>query len=218
MLRNPAAELAWREGPAGIGLFLPGAAQAGSQRAGEQELGVRGHDEPGPAVGLPGIADFRGGESEGALEELEGVLDVEPGEVGAPELVQGQGAGSGVPQPHGAVRVAAVRQAFDGDVDEGAVQDGQLLSSGEPAAVAVDEGMDAVPGPGPDGAVKGRVRQRELLVGFRVPGSGFGGRGFFRPLGPWPASAAKSAGFRQCTAGPRRAGRPSLPSQVTGSA
>jgi hypothetical protein len=54
MLRNPAAELAWREGPAGIGLFLPGAAEVGGQRPGEQELGAGGHDDPRPAVCLLG--------------------------------------------------------------------------------------------------------------------------------------------------------------------
>jgi hypothetical protein len=68
------------------------------------------------------------------------VLDVEPGEVGAPELVEGQRAGAGVPQPHGPVRVAAVRQLFDGDVDEGATQRRQVRAAGEPAAVTVDEG------------------------------------------------------------------------------
>ena len=39
--------------------------------------------------------------------------DVEPREVRAPELVQGQRAGAGVPEPHGAVRVAAVGQALN---------------------------------------------------------------------------------------------------------
>jgi hypothetical protein len=57
------------------------------------------------------------------------------------------------------VRVAAVGQALDGDVDEGAGQDGQFLPSGEPAAVAVDEGVDAVPGPGADGAVERGIGQ-----------------------------------------------------------
>ncbi len=58
---------------------------------------MRGHEEPDPAVSLTGGPHLRGGEAEGALEELEGMLDVEAGEVGAPELVQGQGAGAGVP-------------------------------------------------------------------------------------------------------------------------
>ena len=58
---------------------------------------MRGHEEPDPAAGPAGGPHLRGGESEGALEELEGMLDVEAGEVGAPEFVQGQGAGAGVP-------------------------------------------------------------------------------------------------------------------------
>ena len=73
------------------------------------------------------------------------MLDVESGEVGAPELVQGQRAGAGVPQPHGPVRVAAVGQAPGGDVDEGAAQDRQALPAGEPAAVAVDEVASELP-------------------------------------------------------------------------
>ena len=73
--------------PGGIGLFLPGPPEAACQGPCEQELGVRGHEEPDPAVSLTGGPDFRGGEAEGALEELEGMLDVETGEVGAPEFV-----------------------------------------------------------------------------------------------------------------------------------
>ena len=56
--------------PGGIGLFLPGPAQAVGQGPGEQELGVRGHEEPDPAVGLLGGPDLRGGEAEGAFEDL----------------------------------------------------------------------------------------------------------------------------------------------------
>jgi len=51
-----------------------------------------------------------------------------------------------VPEPDLAVRVAAVGQPLGGDVHEGAAQDGQLVPAGEPAAVAVDLGMDVVPG------------------------------------------------------------------------
>jgi hypothetical protein len=60
--------------PGGIRLFLPGPAQAVGEGPGEQELGVRGHEEPDPAVGLLRGSYLRGGEAEGALEELEGVL------------------------------------------------------------------------------------------------------------------------------------------------
>ena len=97
-------------------------------------------------------------------------LDIEPGEVGAPELVEGQRAGAGVPQPHGAVRVAAVGQPLDGDVDEGAAQDRQVLAAGEPAAVAVDEGVHAVPGLGADGAVQRGIRQGEGSSWACLPG------------------------------------------------
>ena len=83
--------------PGGIGLFLPGPAQAVGQGPGELELGVRGHEEPDPAVGLLGGPYLRGGQAEVAFEDFEGVLDVESGEVGAPQLIQGQRPGAGVP-------------------------------------------------------------------------------------------------------------------------
>jgi len=84
---KPPPDPARRQRPGGIGLFLPGPPEAACQGPCEQELGVRGHEEPDPAVSLTGGPDFRGGEAEGALEELEGMLDVETGEVGAPEFV-----------------------------------------------------------------------------------------------------------------------------------
>jgi hypothetical protein len=111
------------------------------------------------------------------------------------------------------VRVAAVWQALDGDVDEGAAQDGQRLPSLEPAAVAVDLRMDVMPGLGPDSAVERGIGQDQGLV--RLGGRG---SGFFRPRLPCPsAAAARASGSRQWTSGPRRAGRPFLPGQVTAS-
>jgi len=158
---------------------------------------VRGHEEPDPAVCLLRGPHLRGGEAENALEGADGVLDVEPGEVGAPELVEGQRAGAGVPQPHGPVRVAAVGQALDGDVDEGAAQDRQVLPAGEPAAVPVDEGMHVMPGLGADGAVERGIRQGERLAGFRVRGQ--------RLLpGPRPAAGGGSGEVRRLQAVHRR--------------
>ena len=82
-------------------------------------------------------------------------LDIEPGEVGAPELIQGQRPGPGVPQPHGPVRVASAGQALDGDVEEGAGQDRQVLPAGEPAPVADSKGyvVDLLPTTIPAGYV-----------------------------------------------------------------
>jgi hypothetical protein len=71
---KPAADPARGQRPGGIGLLLPGAAEVTGQGPGEQELGVRGHEEPDPAVCLLRSADFGGGEPEGPFQELEGVL------------------------------------------------------------------------------------------------------------------------------------------------
>lgn len=56
-------------------------------RAGDPELGVRGDDEPGPAVGRFGGADFRGGPAQDLLDQPEGVLAVEPARERLPEPV-----------------------------------------------------------------------------------------------------------------------------------
>jgi hypothetical protein len=69
-------------------VFLPGAAEVGGQGPGEQELGVRGHEDPDPAAGLFGGSHLGGGQPESSLQELEGMLDADTGEAGAPELVR----------------------------------------------------------------------------------------------------------------------------------
>jgi hypothetical protein len=73
-----------RTRPGGVGAFFPGAAEVGGERAGEQQLGGRGHDQAYPAVGLLGGADLRGCKAEVSLGEAEGVLLIEAGQVGAP--------------------------------------------------------------------------------------------------------------------------------------
>jgi hypothetical protein len=55
-------ESAWRGG------FLPGPAKVLGQRSGEAELGVRGDDEPGPAVGGLWGADLRCDPAQGLFE------------------------------------------------------------------------------------------------------------------------------------------------------
>ena len=72
-----------------------------------------------------------------------------------------------MPEPHLAVRVAAVGPPPGGDVEEAAAQDGKLVLAGEPAAVAVDLGMDAMPGLGPDGPVERGVREDQGLIRLR---------------------------------------------------
>src|SRR5260370_40158371 len=85
---KPAADPAWGARPGGVGGRFAGAAQVGGVFPGDEQLGVGGHDQADPPVGLCGGADFGGGQAEGALEEPEGVLFVETGQVAAPELVQ----------------------------------------------------------------------------------------------------------------------------------
>ena len=80
---EPAADSSGGERASGGGAFLPGAAEAGGQRPGEQELGVGCHDEPCPAVCLLRGADLGRGEAEGALEGLEGVLVMQISSLGA---------------------------------------------------------------------------------------------------------------------------------------
>ena len=79
---KPAADPARRKRPPGRRAGFPGTAQVSGERAGEQELGVRGHDQADPPVGLLGGADF-GGQAEGALDEPEGVFVMQISSLGA---------------------------------------------------------------------------------------------------------------------------------------
>ena len=68
----------------------------------QPELGVGGHDDPGPAVALVGCADAWPGPAQSLLEEPEGVFQVEVAQEGSPQAVQisvGE-FGPGVPQPY----------------------------------------------------------------------------------------------------------------------
>ena len=81
---KPAADPSGGERAVGVRWFFPWPAQVGGVGPGDEQLGVGGHHQPDPPVGLLGGADLGGGEPEAAFEEPEGVLFVEPGEVGAP--------------------------------------------------------------------------------------------------------------------------------------
>jgi|ERR1035437_6040534 hypothetical protein len=69
---------------AGFALSFPWEAEVVDEVSGEAEWGVGGDDQPGPAVGLVGGLQRRCGPAEGALDEAEGVLDVEAAQVGTP--------------------------------------------------------------------------------------------------------------------------------------
>jgi len=71
---KPAADPAGGERPPGGRAGFPGAAQVSGERPGDEQLGVGGHDQADPPVGLLGGADFGGGRAKGALGELEGVF------------------------------------------------------------------------------------------------------------------------------------------------
>jgi hypothetical protein len=66
-------------------------------------------------------------------------------------------------------------------VDQGAGQDRQVRAFGGPAAVTVDQGVHAVPGPGPGSSVERGVGEGEFLVrfGVRLPWLGCGEGGEF---------------------------------------
>ncbi len=60
-------------------------------------------------------------------------------------------------------------QVLDGDAQHGAAQDGQLaVPVGEPAAVAVDQGVDLAPGIDADRAVERGACQGEGLHRFEL--------------------------------------------------
>lgn len=67
---------------------FPGQAKVGGEGAGKAELGERGDDDPGPAVGRFGVADLRNGPAQGLLEEPEGVLDVEAAQPCRPDRIE----------------------------------------------------------------------------------------------------------------------------------
>src|SRR4051812_25886213 len=80
---------------------FPGPAQIDSERAGQPQFGVRGEDQPGPAVGRGRGTELRAGPAQGLLGEADGVFQVEAAQVGLPAA--GDGLGIGVrgrgPQP-----------------------------------------------------------------------------------------------------------------------
>src|SRR5215211_3245232 len=70
-------------------------------RARQAQLGVGGQDQPRPEVGLLGVAHPRRGPAQSLLEKADGVLQVEPPDVGPPQEVRsGSPLGSPPPENH----------------------------------------------------------------------------------------------------------------------
>ena len=87
--------------PLGWAWPFPAAAQVDGEVAGQAQLGVRGDDQPGPAVGGGGVTQLGANPAEGLLEEPEGVLKIESAQEGLPgpvDLGAGRGRVAG-PQP-----------------------------------------------------------------------------------------------------------------------
>ncbi len=99
-------------------------------RAGQAQLGEAAKDQPGPAAHLIRLAERGFVPAQGGLGEPVAVLDVEPVQAGAPDQVQVRHARVGPPQPQRPGDLSPVRQAFYGDADEMALDDGRPGEAG----------------------------------------------------------------------------------------
>ena len=68
-------------------------------RSRQAQLQIGHHNQPTPVVGLLGVPDPWGSPSQSPLEKVEGVLQVEPVNVGFPEKVEVWFSGAMPPQP-----------------------------------------------------------------------------------------------------------------------
>jgi hypothetical protein len=125
---------------------LQGQAEVVDEPASETELGVGSEDEPGPPVGLFGHLQRWCRPPECPLHELEGVLDVEPAEVGALAQVEIGFAFAGPPQPQRVLDAPCrLGQVFDLDPDHAAFDDRRSVIV-PPAPPTVQFRMQVVPG------------------------------------------------------------------------
>ena len=128
----------------------------------------------------------RGGPAEGLLGKADGVLQVEPANVGPPGQVQVEFTRTGPPQPQHLGRTGPGGDPLDLDAEDGAAHD-RPRPAGAVAGVALLVGMQLAPGLHGHGAV---------LVVLTDQGGGRGrpgGRVGAVELGPvaaWPARAA----------------------------
>jgi len=143
-LRKPAVHPIGRESRLGSGP-LPRQSGVGGDRAGQAQLGVGDQHQPGPPVGLGGMAGPWGGPAEGLLGEPDGVFQVEPADLGPPGQVQVELAGAGPPPPQHLGWAGAGRDSLDLDTEDGAAHD-RSGSSAAVAGVALLFGMQPAPG------------------------------------------------------------------------
>src|SRR3990170_4290 len=139
-----------RRQPTRIVTALPRQTQVRNTGARQPQLGVRGYDQPGPPVGLLGVAHPRRRPSHALLEEAEGVLQVEAPHVRAPEEIEVRlrplRAVPPQPQNPGLPPALAAGQPLDLHQDERADRYGQ----GSPAApplMVLDLWVQIRPGP-----------------------------------------------------------------------
>src|SRR6476646_10137901 len=150
--------------PASGGGAFPGLAQILGQRPGQPELGMRGDDQPGPAVRCLRGAGLRAGPAQDLLEQPERVLDIETAQERLPPVgnLGWRGASDRAPQPD-RLGVAVTGQVIDLQADQGAVNDGQLTVVIQPAGAVSEPGMQPVPAAGPRRAITSGVRAGDVL-------------------------------------------------------
>src|SRR5262249_46642628 len=87
---------------------FPGQALVSGQRPGPDQLSGAADGDRGPPVGLVRVAQRGGDPAQGGFLEFDGVLDIEPVDVGPPAQIQVRGpAGrAGPPQPQGLLHAA----------------------------------------------------------------------------------------------------------------
>src|SRR5215213_3630469 len=124
------------------------------------------------------------GPPQGLLTEPDGVLQVEPADIGPPGQVQVELVGAGPPQPQHLRWAGAGRDALDLDADDGAAHD-RPRSSAAVAGVALLLGMQPAPGLHGHAAV---------LVVLTSQGGAWGrpggrvGEGELGAMAAWPAA------------------------------
>lgn len=97
-LRKSAVDAVGRELSSGEAA-LPGKTSVSDLQTGEAQLRIGEEDQPGPAIGLFGMAHTRTGPIEHPFGEAVGVLQVEAAHICPPRAVEAKGTGAAPPEP-----------------------------------------------------------------------------------------------------------------------